>query len=384
MTISSSEPARTADTPQQRTRESYQSSGIIDCDVHQSWSSFLDLVEYLPKAWQTYVAQTGLSGPPSTKGRYPNIVGKNGTRHDAQPANGAPAGSDIELLREQVLDSQGVDAAILTGVLHNLSFFPNVDLQVALAQAANLWLVDRWLAPEPRFYGSLVVPMDDPVAAAQEIARHGSDRQIVQILIPAGARMPYGQRFFWPVWRACAEHDLAVGIHFGGTGIVYPPTSVGWPSYYIEWHTNMSQAFQAHLVSFVCEGVFEEYPSLRVTMIEGGVAWLPHVMWRLDQNFRALRSEVPWLKRPPSDYIREHLAVTTQPLEEPAEPSQLVDLIKLAGAEHMILFASDYPHWDADAPHEIARRLPPDLRSKIMFGNAERFYRLSGKSAINE
>jgi predicted TIM-barrel fold metal-dependent hydrolase len=50
----------------------------------------------------------------------------------------------------------------------------------------------------------------------------------------------------------------------------------------------------------------------------------------------------------------------------------------------MILFASDYPHWDADAPAEIARRLPADLREKIMFANAERFYRLDTQRVAND
>jgi len=349
---------------------------IVDCDVHQTWRSFNELTDYLPAAWRHYVDETGLGGPPGTKALYPNIVGRNGTRFDAQPKDGAPAGSDIDLMRSQVLDDQGVEVAVLTGALHNLSFMPNVGFQVALASAANRWTADRWLDPEPRFRGSIVVPMQDPGAAAREIATWAADERFVQILIPAGSRMPYGQRFYWPVWEACAEHGVAVGMHFGGTGIAQPPTSVGWPSYYIEWHTNLSQAFQAHAVSFVCEGAFEEFKDLQVVMIEGGVAWLPHIMWRLDLNYRALRSEVPWLKRLPSEYIRDHISVTTQPLEEPPNPKDLVDLIRLAGATDMIMFASDYPHWDADAPTEIARRLPEELRRKVMFDNAQRFYRL--------
>jgi len=40
----------------------------------------------------------------------------------------------------------------------------------------------------------------------------------------------------------------------------------------------------------------------------------------MDKHFSRLRSEVPHLKRSPSEYIREQVWFTTQPMEEPAGP----------------------------------------------------------------
>ena len=60
---------------------------------------------------------------------------------------------------------------------------------------------------------------------------------------------------------------------------------------------------------------------------------------------------MPHLKRLPSEYIREHVYLTTQPVEEPHKPEQFLQLLEQFGdmVDH-ILFASDYPHWDSDDP----------------------------------
>jgi hypothetical protein len=68
-----------------------------------------------------------------------------------------------------------------------------------------------------------------------------------------------------------------------------------------------------------------------VVIIEGGFGWLPALTWRLDKLFERMRSEVPHLKRRPSEYIREHIWLTTQPMEEPKDPRQLLDVMEWIG-----------------------------------------------------
>ena len=61
----------------------------------------------------------------------------------------------------------------------------------------------------------------------------------------------------------------------------------------------MATAFEDQLTSLVCEGVFERFPELRIVLIEGGIAWLAPLMWRLDRACELLRAEAPQLTRCP-------------------------------------------------------------------------------------
>jgi predicted TIM-barrel fold metal-dependent hydrolase len=55
----------------------------------------------------------------------------------------------------------------------------------------------------------------------------------------------------------------------------------------------------------------------------------------------------------------------------------MVPALEAVGAEEILMFASDYPHWDADDPLHVTRRLPQGWRDKVMYDNARAFYRWS-------
>ena len=183
----------------------------------------------------------------------------------------------------------------------------------------------------------------------------------------------HGRRRYWPIYEAACEAGLPIGVHvFGYAG--YASSNTGWLSYYVEEMTEHETSTSALLTSMIMEGVFEEFPQLKLVLIEAGFAWLPALGWRLDRNWHRLKAEVPHVKRPPSEYIRENVWVSTQPMEEPEQPSDLTDIIDWIGWDRM-LFASDYPHWDFDDPHLA---IPPSFgearRRGILSDNAKALY----------
>ena len=86
---------------------------------------------------------------------------------------------------------------------------------------------------------------------------------------------------------------------------------------------------------------------------------MPYLLWRLDTNYELLKLESSWVKRWPSEYIREHIVLDTQPLDEGPRPDDLRRLLQTVdGIDQMLCFASDYPHAASDDPLYVARRLP--------------------------
>jgi predicted TIM-barrel fold metal-dependent hydrolase len=181
----------------------------------------------------------------------------------------------------------------------------------------------------------------------------------------------WGEERSHPIFEAAAEHGLAIAMHVaGGTRCAVP-----LPSHYMSWHAGFSQNYMAQVIGLVVGGVFEKFPTLKVLMLEGGWTWLPHVLWRMDRDWNAVRREVPWLKKPPSEYILEHVYFGTQPLEEPKDPSHLATMMDLCGSDEIFVFASDYPHWDFDDPvRAIPRGIGGERRERIMGRNALALY----------
>jgi predicted TIM-barrel fold metal-dependent hydrolase len=264
-----------------------------------------------------------------------------------------------------------------------VSLTRNIDVGSALATAWNDWLVETWLNADKRFLGSVSVNMNDPVAAAAEIRRIGGHEQMVQVLVTGESVHLYGHRAYDAVYDACCEMGLAFAMHPGSEGALDSSTPVGAPSSYFEWHTTLPLTFQAHCVSFLAEGTFERFPKLKVMLVEGGIGWLPSLLWRMDKNFKALRATVPWLKRLPSEYAFDHIRLTTQPIEEPPKDEMLLQMFEMLHAERTLCYSSDFPHWDFDDPRKaLPSRMPTALAQRIYHDNAAELYGLSVEDAV--
>ncbi|MDQ0218121.1 amidohydrolase family protein [Peribacillus cavernae] len=347
-------------------------NGIIDCDVHPHPKSYQVIQSYMSEPWKSrFNAQTGL------RGMYDNPIHVN--RLDSVTPDGGYPCSDPEFTRKQLLDEYGINYAILLPRAF-VSRYSNPDFAAAIAAAFNDWLAADWLDnnnDDGRYKGSITVAPQNPQAAAREIERWAGHPHFVQVMMDSGSTAPYGQQQFHPIYEACEKHGLPIAFHPGTEGVGINQSHVaGYPTTYMEWHTCLPLSAQAHLVSFITEGVFEKFPRLKLVMVEGGSAWLPSLLWRLDSEWKPLREEVPWVKKRPSEYIKEHVRLTSQPIESPDDPKHLLMNFEMMDAKNILMFSTDYPHWDFDSPTRSFPKMPEDLKRRIFFENAKELYNL--------
>lgn len=343
---------------------------LVDCDCHHQWRQIEDIFPYLPRRYVESIRDFGSMLP---KYPYTNVRNNGGglayrVDHPIEPD------TDLaEFTIEHHLDPYGFDAALLTGSsVYSAAGLPDLDYAAALCRAFNDYTLEHWVAKDPRLLMTIAVPVHAPEEAAAEIERIGPHPAAAAVMMPAGARSPFGNRFYDRIHAAAADQGLPIVTHFGGEGQgpTNAPTAAGFPSYYLEMRMARPQIAQAHSASLICEGVFERYPALRWLFVEVDTWWIPGLLWHFDADWKAVREYTPWVKRPPSEYFREHIRVGTQPLQLPAGKRNAAAFLQWMHAGEVLVYASDFPHWDWDEPTPTAGQFPKELREAVFGGNA--------------
>jgi uncharacterized protein len=348
---------------------------VIDCDIHPVPKAQRELAKYLPQEWRDHIEIFGPSTRQPFRGssNYPKPTPAL-SRRDSWPPCGGPPGSNLDFMRTQHLEANNIEIGILQPLFPSAKDQRNPDFGIALSRALNDWQVREWTERESRLRASIVVPCEDATASVREIDERALQKDFAQIFMTVRARDPLGDRRYWPIYEAAVRHDLPIGIHTGGvTG--GPVGAGGWPSYYVEEHQSHTAATAAMLASFVFNGVFEQFPALRIVCVEASFAWVPPFVWRMDRQWERHRAEVPHVKSPPSHYISRNVWLTTQPIDEPPRPRDLLDVMEWVGWNRL-LFATDYPHWDFDDPKVAVKAALTNDQKRLLFNeNARKVYR---------
>lgn len=281
----------------------------------------------------------------------------------------------VQTLRHS-MRMMGIDYTMLFPTpLLSLGLHPDVELEVALARAYSRWLVDNVLSTDRQIRAMIYLPFNDAEASLEFVEEFGDKPGVAGFMITSVRFQPVHHNKYMKVYRAIEERGLPIGFHsalnwndrnFDQLNKFISVHALGFPFY------NM-----IHMCNLVVNGIPERFPKLKWVFIEAGVAWLPFMMLRLDNEYMMRPSEAPQLTKKPSEYIKEFF-YTTQPIERPDRDDQLQIIFDMIDAENQLLYASDYPHWDFDLPSSVydLSFLSEQAKRKILGGNAMRLFNL--------
>ena len=98
-----------------------------------------------------------------------------------------------------------------------------------------------------------------------------------------------------------------------------------------------------------------------------------------------LIGSVPRTQWLPAEIVRDHFRLTIQPFDGPADPDQVERVIEHLRSDAMLLYASDYPHWQFDGDAAVPEGFPDATMHKMLVDNALATYsRLSPSLATHE
>jgi predicted TIM-barrel fold metal-dependent hydrolase len=366
----------------QARERNYENLLIVDADAHHYESeSWPDIVKYIEDPIIRHRGQgQGRFGNPTTL-MYTNpgnqsVAGRvvrYPRRRLEETEEGTPR--DVQLVRRE-MESIGINYQVVfpTPML-DLGMHPDPRMEVAISWAYSRWLTEEILPQDPRIKTMVYLPFNDPEASLRFVEHFADKPGVAGFMVTSARYRPVHHNAYIPIYRALEERGMPLGFH----AIFHSPERImEGMNRFISVHALGFILYNlVHLTNMVINGIPELFPKLKVLWIESGLAWVPFLMQRLDNEYMMRTSEAPLLKKKPSEYMRENFYYTTQPMEDGnLEALQLT--MKMINAETQLLFASDYPHWDFNLPSTVYDLpfLSEHAKRRILGENARDFFRL--------
>jgi uncharacterized protein len=372
----------------QAEQRGYNRFPIVDVDSHHYETESIDeILEYMDDPVIQQLARSARqatakgNGALSVGGVGYQDMGGRVMRYSIRGLEKTPKDRHRDIhLAMRWMDAIGIDIAIMfpTPMLQ-LGLHPQVEVEVALARAYNRWLCERVLAHEPRIRSMLYLPFNDAEASYKMVQEFGGKKGVVGFMVTSARYRPVHHNSYMKTYALLEEMNLPLAFH---AGYNWNDQTVGMMNKFISVHA-LGFVFynMVHLANWITNGLPERFPKLKVLWVESGLAWVPFMMQRFDNEYMMRTSEAPALKKLPSDYMRD-MFFSTQPMEI-TDMGMLEQTFRMLKADTQLLYSSDYPHWDFDLPSTIYDLpfLDESAKRNILGGNAMRLFNLEMPAA---
>ena len=292
-----------------------------------------------------------------------------GFQHVRQTRDASPRRGD----RLRDMDKETIDTSVLfpTSAFH-MSRLTEKDYAAAYCRAYNNWIAEHCKeSPRLKGVGSRAVSKCPGRGRRKQIAR-SPNWDLAGIAIASfGMKEHLGKPEFWPIYEELQRLNVPLLVHNSRQG---PAGEIRFDTFLFK-HT-IGRPFETLIdcAALMYGGVPEKFPKLRIAFLECGAGWVPYWMDRMDEEWEKRQSEAPLLKAKPSEYMtRGNWFFAAEP-----EESTLAYVLDHVG-ENVILFASDYPHWDGNFPYMVStlrerKDISATAKQKILCENALRLY----------
>lgn len=306
-------------------------------------------------------------------------VGVKETKGTAKVDAGQRPGMTDPKARIEDMDLEGIDQTVMfPGGAGEEWAGLDRDFAIVLCRTLNDARAEFLRHNPQRLKSVAKLPMIDPEAAAAELRRCVTEHKMVGMVTPQHVREKnLDDPSFDIVWKTAQELNATVCVHGGGQAIDQVPLGVDRWKTRLEVHAFTHPVGQmAAVMAFTVGGVLHRHPKLRVAFLEAGTGWLPFWLDRIDEHWELTPEQAPLIDRKPSEYFLSGNCFIGMDPEEKTVP----DTVKHLG-EDVVVYASDYYHWDCAFPDTVkivAERddLSASAKKKILETNPRRLYNL--------
>ncbi len=273
--------------------------------------------------------------------------------------------TDFGEQRLQNMDQAGIARSVLSIAGPGVQVERDAARAVSKACELNDFLAQEIAKRPDRYSGFAHLPMQDAKAAADELERCVRELKFSGAMINGHTNGQYlDAPELYPFWERADA--------LGATIYLHPADPVAQPSvlsgYTVLMRPMWGWGFEtgSHALRLVVGGHFDRFPHSKLMLGHLGET-LPFLLWRFDSRaeFHGLK-----LKKPPSEYIRENIFVTTSGMCS-AEPLNCT--VSALGLDH-VMFAADFPFEQTEEAGHFIDTVSIDDRARedICFNNAAR------------
>jgi predicted TIM-barrel fold metal-dependent hydrolase len=336
------------------------SDTIVDAEFHGGAPALADLLPFMDSSWAERMTRTRFSLP--SAGMHP---GGGVSRAGANAAS--PESMSAEL------DSAVQYAILLPHQIMPAAGWCDTKMCSIYASAINRYMLEKWIPQNDRFRLALALSPHEPAEAAAEIHAHARNPAVAAVSFSPLA-INLGQTHYQQIFAAAAEHGLPVIIHpSGGEGLVQGTPQIGGvgPRVRNERWVLLPQVAAANIASLIYDGIFVQWPELKVVIAGFGFDWVLPLIWRVDMEWRNLRMDVPWITESPMCYLEKNIRLVVNDL---AGSPDMARHVASTLPEQALLYGSNRP-FDTSERSEILTAFPVKLRDRIASVNSRETFR---------